>query len=230
MRIDKLLSNLGYGSRKEIHKLIKDSKISINNKTVKSKQTKINLNIDILKLNDEIIDIRLIRYIKLNKPAGYITAVEDSTHKTIMDLLPKGFKSLKVFPVGRLDKDTEGLILLTNDGKWAHKVINGQKDVSKKYYFEYTGELSQSGLKRIEEGMILGDGSICKPALLELLDNKAGYLTITEGKYHQVKRMIGACEGKVTYLKRVSIGQITLDNIRETSNFIDLSPEEIASF
>ena len=154
-----------------------------------------------------------------------------------MELLPEEFQTLKVFPVGRLDKDTEGLLLLTNDGPWAHKIIHGKKNIGKTYYVEYSGALSDEGIQRIQAGIVLGDGTECKPAELSLHNdegvmNEFGEiihsceLTIYEGKYHQVKRMIGACGGTVTYLQRIAIGRITLDSIEEVGTFIDLTEEE----
>ena len=154
-----------------------------------------------------------------------------------MELLPEEFQTLKVFPVGRLDKDTEGLLLLTNDGPWAHKIIHGKKNIGKTYYVEYSGALSDEGIQRIQAGMVLGDGTECKPAELSLHNdegvmNEFGEiihsceLTIYEGKYHQVKRMIGACGGTVTYLQRIAIDRITLDSIEEVGTFVDLTEEE----
>lgn len=230
MRIDKLLANLGYGSRKEIHQLLKSKIVAVNNTIVTKKDIKVDVNNDILTINDKPIDIRLTRYIKFNKPAGYITATDDYRHQTIMELLPESFMKMKVFPVGRLDKDTEGLIILTNDGHWAHNIINGKKNVPKTYYFTYDGEISQDGINRIKEGMVLGDGSVCKPAQITIHNDHEGELTIYEGKYHQVKRMIGACGASITFLKRLKIDTITLDGILETGSYTDLTQDEINIF
>ena len=154
-----------------------------------------------------------------------------------MELLPLEFQTLKVFPVGRLDKDTEGLLLLTNDGPWAHKIIHGKKHIGKTYYVEYSGTLSDEGIRRMQEGMVLGDRTECKPAKFvhhedDAVPNEDGELihscelTIYEGKYHQVKRMIGACGGTVTYLQRIGIDTITLDSIEEPGMYIELNEEE----
>ena len=237
VRIDKFLAHKAFGTRKEVHDLIKQGLVKVNDSIVKKKDMHINPDVDVVTVQDQVVQAQLEYYIKFHKPAGYVTAVEDSTDPTIMELLPEEFQTLKVFPVGRLDKDTEGLLLLTNDGPWAHKIIHGKKNIGKTYYVEYSGALSDEGIQRIQAGIVLGDGTECKPAELSLHNdegvmNEFGEiihsceLTIYEGKYHQVKRMIGACGGTVTYLQRIAIGRITLDSIEEVGTFIDLTEEE----
>lgn len=227
MRIDKLLSNLSYGSRKEVHQLIKSGVVKVNGEVIKNKDLNINPDIDKITVNDEIVKTQLVYYLKMNKPSGYITATQDNFQKTIMELLPADLQKLGVKPVGRLDKDTEGLILLTNDGNWAHRIINGKKDVEKCYYFKYAGTLIDKASELALKGLILDEDFICKPAKLELLENNAGLLTITEGKYHQVKRMLQALGGEVIYLKRLSIDIIELEDL-VSGEFKELSLEEIA--
>lgn len=237
MRIDKFLAHKAFGTRKEVHDLIKQGLVKVNNSIVKKKDMHINPDVDVVMVQDQLVRAQLEYYVKFHKPAGFVTAVEDSVDPTIMELLPEEFQTLKVFPVGRLDKDTEGLLLLTNDGPWAHKIIHGKNNIGKTYYVEYSGTLSDEGIQRIQEGIILGDGTECKPAQLSFHNdneviNECGEiihsceLTIYEGKYHQVKRMIGACGGTVTYLQRIAIDSITLDSIEETGAFIDLTEEE----
>ena len=237
MRIDKFLAHKAFGTRKEVHDLIKQGLVSVNDTVIKKKDMHINPDVDVVAVQGQIVQSQLEYYVKFHKPAGYVTAVEDSTDPTIMELLPLEFQTLKVFPVGRLDKDTEGLLLLTNNGPWAHKIIHGKKNIGKTYYVEYSGTLSEEGIRRIQEGMVLGDGTECKPAQFvhhedEAVTNEDGELihscelTIYEGKYHQVKRMIGACGGTVTYLQRISIDTITLDSIEEPGMFTELSEEE----
>ena len=147
-----------------------------------------------------------------------------------MDLLPPEYIKMGVVPVGRLDKDTEGLLLLTNDGVWGHSIINGNKHVAKVYYVEFEGALTEAGIQRIKEGIVLGDGTHCKPALIDILSPKSVHITIEEGKYHQVKRMIGAAGGTVTYLKRLTIGRIDLTGIEEVGSVQDLTPDDIEAF
>ena len=237
MRIDKFLGHKAFGTRKEVHDLIKQGLVKVNDTIIKKKDMHINPDVDVVMVQDQVVQAQLEYYIKFHKPAGYVTAVEDPVEPTIMELFPEEFQTLKVFPVGRLDKDTEGLLLLTNDGPWAHKIIHGKKNIGKTYYVEYSGTLSDEGIKQIQEGMVLGDGTECKPAQLILHNgedvlNEFGELihscelTIYEGKYHQVKRMIGACGGTVTYLQRIAIDRITLNSIEEVGVFADLTKEE----
>ena len=237
VRIDKFLAHKAFGTRKEVHDLIKQGLVKVNDTIIKKKDMHINPDVDVVTVQDQVVQAQLEYYIKFHKPTGYVTAVEDTTDPTIMELLPEEFQTLKVFPVGRLDKDTEGLLLLTNDGPWAHKIIHGKKNIGKTYYVEYSGNLSEDGVNRIREGMVLGDGTECKPAQITLHEDKAVLneqgdmihsceLTIYEGKYHQVKRMIGACGGTVTYLQRTHIDTITLDSIEEVGMYVDLTNKE----
>lgn len=226
MRVDKLLANVNVGTRKEVHELIKKGLVTVNDEVVKKKDFSLNPEIDTVCVRGIPIETKLIYYIKLHKPAGYVTATEDPRHPTVMELLPPSLWKLGIAPVGRLDKDTEGLLLLTNDGVWAHRIINGKKEVEKSYFLTYTGTLSEEGLNRIREGMILGDGTALKPALWEPTGEQEGVLTIREGKFHQVKRMIGAAGGEVTYLKRLSVGDITLSGIENEEEWVELTEKE----
>ena len=230
MRLDKLLANKAFGSRKEVHQIIKDRRVTVNDIIVVKKDYPINIDTDTIAVDGSQISTKQLYYIKFHKPAGYITAVEDRSHPVVMDLLPPEFKKMGVFPVGRLDKDTEGLLLLTNDGVWAHSIINGHKHVPKVYYVEFHGILSKEGLERISVGIVLGDGTQCKPAMINILSDKSLEITIEEGKYHQVKRMIGAAGGEVTYLKRLSVGHITLSGIEEINTYLEIGDQEIADF
>lgn len=229
MRIDKLLANKAFGSRKEVHQLIKTGLVSINGQVIKKKDFSINPDIDKIEVNGKVVSTQLSYYIKLYKPAGYITAVQDS-QPVVMDLLPPEFLKLDVFPVGRLDKDTEGLLLLTNDGSWGHRIINGHKHVPKKYYFEYEGCINKEGIQKIQEGLVLADGTQCKPAHLELQEDYKGQIVIEEGKYHQVKRMISAVGGKITYLKRLTIGALDLSDLSSPGDYRELTIEEVKLF
>lgn len=230
MRLDKLLANKAFGSRKEVHQIIKDRHVTVNDIIVVKKDYPINIDTDTIAVDGSQISTKQLYYIKFHKPAGYITAVEDRSHPVVMDLLPPEFKKMGVFPVGRLDKDTEGLLLLTNDGVWAHSIINGHKHVPKVYYVEFHGILSKEGLERISAGIVLGDGIQCKPATINILSDKSLEITLEEGKYHQVKRMIGAAGGEVTYLKRLSVGHITLSGIEEINTYLEIGDQEIADF
>lgn len=230
MRLDKLLANKAYGSRKEVHQLIKDRRVTINGSITTKKDTHIDIDVDIVAVDGKIVSTTQLYYVKFHKPKGYVTAVEDSNHPVVMDLLPPEFIKMGVVPVGRLDKDTEGLLLLTNDGVWGHSIINGNKHVPKVYYVEFEGALSDEGIQRIKKGILLGDGTQCKPAEIESVSLHSAHITIEEGKYHQVKRMIGAAGGTVTYLKRLTIGHIDLSGIEEVGSAMELTVEQIEGF
>lgn len=230
MRLDKLLANKAYGSRKEVHQLIKDQRVRINGDIAIKKDVHVDIESDEITVDGQIVNVKQYYYVKFHKPKGYVTAVEDAKHPVVMDLLPPEYIKMGVVPVGRLDKDTEGLLLLTNDGVWGHSIINGNKHVSKVYYVEYDGELTEEGIQRIKEGIVLGDGTHCKPALIDDVSSQSLHITIEEGKYHQVKRMIGAAGGTVTYLKRLTIGHIDLTGIEEVGSIQDLTIGDIEAF
>lgn len=242
LRLDRFLANKALGSRKEVHALIKQGLVTVDGIVAKKKDMPIDIPEQTIAVNGEIIDSRQIYYVKFNKPAGYVCAMEDARYPTVMDILPPEFRTMGVGPVGRLDKDTEGLLLLSNDGAWAHRIINGKKHVPKRYYFEYSGTLSEEGLERIRTGIVLGDGTECKPAEIILTgaeadkseDTDAGdavllksaEIIIEEGKYHQVKRMIGAAGGEITYLKRLTVGHLDLSDIPNPGDFMYLEASD----
>ena len=230
MRLDKLLANKAYGSRKEVHQLLKDQRVTINGETTTKKDSHVDIESDVITVDGQVVNTKQQYYVKFHKPKGYVTAVEDANHPVVMDLLPPEYIKMGVVPVGRLDKDTEGLLLLTNDGVWGHSIINGNKHVSKVYYVEYDGELTEEGIQRIKEGIVLGDGTHCKPALIDVVSSQSLHITIEEGKYHQVKRIIGAAGGTVTYLKRLTIGHIDLIGIEEVGSIQDLTIGDIEAF
>lgn len=230
MRLDKLLANKAYGSRKEVHQLLKDQRVAINGEITTKKDSHVDIESDVITVDGQVVNTKQQYYVKFHKPKGYVTAVEDAKHPVVMDLLPPEYIKMGVVPVGRLDKDTEGLLLLTNDGVWGHSIINGNKHVSKVYYVEYDGELTEEGIQRIKEGIVLGDGTHCKPALIDVVSSQSLHITIEEGKYHQVKRIIGAAGGTVTYLKRLTIGHIDLIGIEEVGSIQDLTIGDIEAF
>ena len=230
MRLDKLLANKAYGSRKEVHQLLKDQRVTINGEITTKKDINVDIESDVITVDGQVVNTKQQYYVKFHKPKGYVTAVEDLNHPVVMDLLPPEYIKMGVVPVGRLDKDTEGLLLLTNDGVWGHSIINGNKHVSKVYYVEYDGELTEEGIQRIKEGIVLGDGTHCKPALIDVVSSQSLHITIEEGKYHQVKRMIGAAGGTVTYLKRLTIGHIDLTGREEVGSIQDLTIGDIEAF
>ena len=230
MRIDKLLANLGYGSRKDVKKILKAGKVSVNGGIVKDPKLHVDPNIDIVVLNGEELHYRPFIYLMMNKPQGVISATEDLHDQTVIDLLAIEDTVLKPFPVGRLDKDTEGLLLLTNDGVLSHQLLAPKKHVPKTYYAVIDGETTEQDIQMFKNGVTLDDGYQTKPAILNIL--KSGLrseieLTITEGKFHQVKRMFAAVGKKVVYLKRVSMGPLYLDDDLALGEYRELTEAEV---
>ena len=230
MRLDKFISTTTTLSRAEEKKVIKKG-ILINDKLIKTPDYKIDEFKDQVIVNGNRLVYQKYVYIMMNKPKDTVSATEDAIERTVVDILRDEDRIYKVFPVGRLDKDTEGLMLLTNDGELAHKLISPKKDVEKKYYVEVSGELKNEHLKIIKEGVILEDGYRCKPARLEILDSSEGNskanIFITEGKFHQVKRMMKSLGATVTYLKRLSIGSLKLDENLKLGEYRYLTDDEL---
>ncbi|WP_314548513.1 16S rRNA pseudouridine(516) synthase [uncultured Gemella sp.] len=230
MRLDKFISATTTLSRAEAKKIIKKG-ILINNILVKSPDYKIDEINDQVIVNGNRLFYQKYVYIMMNKPQNVISATEDAIDKTVVDLLEEKDRIYKVFPVGRLDKDTEGLMLLTNDGELAHKLISPKKDVEKKYYVEVSGELKEEHLELVKDGLVIDEGYKCKSARLEILESSKvksiANIYITEGKFHQVKRMMKALGTTVTYLKRLSIGTLELDKTLKLGEYRYLTDKEI---
>lgn len=230
MRLDKFISTTTTLSRAEAKKIIKKG-ILINDILVKSPHYKVDEINDQVIVNGDRLFYQKYVYIMMNKPQNVISATDDAIDKTVVDLLEEKDRIYKVFPVGRLDKDTEGLMLLTNDGDLAHKLISPKKDVEKKYYVEVSGELKEEHLVLVNEGLVIDEGYKCKRARLEIIEstevNSIAYIYITEGKFHQVKRMMKALGTTVTYLKRLSIGTLELDKNLKLGEYRYLTDKEI---
>ncbi|WP_407272243.1 pseudouridine synthase [Radiobacillus sp. PE A8.2] len=229
MRIDKLLANMGYGSRKEVKNLLKKSAVTINEKVIKQSQTHVDPNEDVVKVLDEVVEYREYIYLIMNKPPGYISATEDHREQTVIDLLESEDVIFEPFPVGRLDKDTEGLLIITNDGKLAHQLLSPRKDVGKTYYAKIDGTVTEEDITKFTEGVTLDDGYQTKPAVLKILDSgeiSEIEVTITEGKYHQVKRMFESVGKQVVYLKRMKMGDLSLDSSLQLGEYRELTDEE----
>ena len=210
MRLDKFLANMGVGTRSEVKQLLKKGSVKVNQNIVKLHKLHVNPNSDEIMVNDEVVSYIDKVYIMLNKPKGYISATEDEVHPTIIDLIPE-YAHLNIFPVGRLDKDTEGLLLVTNDGQFNHEVMNPNKHVSKTYEVYSKHPITQFDIDKFKSGIELSDGKL-KPAILKKVDNYVSHVTIYEGKYHQVKRMFHSIENEVLELKRIKIAQLELDH------------------
>ena len=229
MRLDKFLSESTPFSRKEIKILAGKGKISINGIIVKKSDFSVNEN-DIIEVNGEKVSYRKFIYLMMNKPAGYLSATWDHKDPVVVDLLTEEYKHYEPFPAGRLDKDTEGLLLLTNDGQFDHAVTSPRKNVFKRYFARLNQPVEQADIQTFQAGMDLGD-FVAKPAKLELTENPCEvFIEIAEGKFHQVKRMCEKVGKTVIYLKRISIGEIQLDPALEPGKVRELTPEEIALF
>ncbi|MBD1380194.1 pseudouridine synthase [Metabacillus arenae] len=230
MRIDKLLSNTGYGTRKEVKKLLKSGAVKVDETVIKDAKKQVDPSGHIVTVYGEIVRYKEFVYLMMNKPPGYISATEDATQQTVLDILEPEDAVLKPFPVGRLDKDTEGLLLLTNDGQLAHQLLSPKKHVPKTYFAIIDGLVTDSDVKAFKEGVLLDDGYMTKPAILKILkgENQSEIeVTISEGKYHQVKRMFEAVRKKVVYLKRISMGNLVLHEDLELGEYRELTDEEV---
>ena len=222
MRLDKYLSDMNVGTRSSVKEFIKKGHIKVNGIVVKKSDYKVDLNDEIV-VNNNVVKYVEYEYIILNKPAGYLSATEDKKHETIMDIIKTNRKDL--VPVGRLDKDTEGLILITNDGKLNHELLSPEKHVDKKYYVEVDNKIRDDAEDIFSKPIDLGD-FITKPSKLEILDDTKAYLTISEGKFHQVKRMFKFIGCEVTYLKRVRFKNLTLEGLN-IGEYRHLTDEEV---
>ena len=232
MRLDKFLANSGVGTRKEVKELLKKRLIKVNDEIVKDGKIHVDENEDTVKYKDEIISYKKFVYIMLNKPNGVISATEDKVHKTVIDLLGDEYRTFEVFPVGRLDIDTEGLLLLTNDGVLSHNLLSPNKHVDKKYYVELEKLLTETDIAKLENGVELKDFTT-KDAKVEIIENGEEsdkirvYITISEGKFHQVKRMFKAVGNEVKYLKRVKMGTLSLDENLKLGEYRELTEDEL---
>lgn len=224
MRLDKYLSFCLVLSRQEVKKLIKEKLVYVNGVLVTKDDYKVDEERDKVVCDNNEVIYKKYTYVILNKPKGYVTSTKD-LDKTVMELLPKKYSNLS--PVGRLDKDTEGLLLFTNDGMTLHNLTSPKKDINKVYYVELEKEIDESLIDVFLNGVTLDDGYMTKPAKLEILDEKKVTLTISEGKFHQVKRMFLSVNNKVTYLKRIRFANIILDETLKLGNYRELNDEEI---
>ncbi|WP_425449762.1 pseudouridine synthase [Dethiothermospora halolimnae] len=229
-RIDKILSNMGYGSRKNIKKIMKKGRVTINGDIVKDSSKKIDPYYNKIEIDGILIEYREYIYLMMNKPDGVVSSTDDPINNTVIDLIDDKYKIFEPFPIGRLDKDTEGLLILSNDGKLAHNLLSPKKHVKKTYYVEVEGRVDSGDIEKFNDGVILEDGYKTMAAEMDIIENddiSKVYLTIKEGKFHQVKRMFVAIGKKVLYLKRVSMGNIELDKSLETGEYRELKEEEI---
>lgn len=226
MRLDKMLSNLGYGSRKDVKMLIRKGRVSVNQTIIKKDDFKLEPDIDKVYVDGALVEYKPLVYIMMNKPQGVISATEDKVHQTVVDII-EGYDHYHVYPVGRLDKDTEGLMLLTNDGILARELLFPSKNASKKYYAKLKNAGKLEDIAAFKKGIVIDTGYHCKPASLEYISSNEAYVIITEGKFHQVKKMFEAVGNEVTYLKRLEMKGLILDPTLKPGEYRELTEEEM---
>ena len=225
-RLDKIISATGKKSRREVKLLVKQGRILVDGVPASAPEMKVDPAVSEILLDGENIGYQRFTYIMLHKPAGVLAAVEDKRQKTVLDLLPEELQRRNLSPVGRLDKDTEGLLLLTNDGELTHRLLSPRHHVDKVYYARVDGRLEEADCAAFAAGITLGDGLECMPAGLEILSDSEALVTLQEGKFHQVKRMLAFCGKPVVYLKRLSMGPLRLDESLQPGEFRHLTGDE----
>ena len=228
IRLDKFLCDSGAGTRSQVKAILKAGRVTVNGRPEKDGSLKFDPQSQTVTLDGEALGGMRRMVVMLNKPSGYVTATEDAQQKTVMELLPKEWGHLDLKPVGRLDKDTEGLLLFTNDGDLLHRLISPKQEVPKVYYARHEGQAGEADVAAFSEGLTLRDGTVCRPAVLKPLGPGESLITVCEGKYHQVRRMMAARNMTVTYLERRQEGPLTLGDLPRGQTRA-LLPEEIAS-
>ncbi len=226
MRLDKFLCELNIGSRSQVKTYVKQGLVTVNGAVIKSSDQKIDENNDIITYRGEVLSYQQFHYYMLHKPQNVVTATKDNVSKTVLDLLPVEIRK-NLFPVGRLDKDTEGLLLLTDDGELAHRLLSPAKHVNKTYLVTIEKPLSDDACKALREGVDIGEEKLTMPAVVEVLNEEQILLTIQEGKFHQVKRMLQAVDNKVLALKRVTFGSLSLDESLAPGEYRELTDGEV---
>lgn len=230
-RIDKLLSNFGFGSRSELKRLFKNGSVKLDGEVVYDPALHIDPEVSRIEVDGRMLNYRRFIYLVMNKPAGVISATYDKKLKTAIDLLPEEYSCFDLFPAGRLDIDTEGMLLLTNDGQLAHNILSPKKHVDKKYYAIIDGTVTTDDVKQFSEGVILDDGYKTMPSELKILSadlrRSEIELVLHEGKFHQVKRMFEAVGKKVVYLKRIQMGELKLDDTLKPGSCRELTADEV---
>ncbi|EGD6393983.1 rRNA pseudouridine synthase [Listeria monocytogenes] len=228
MRLDKLLSHTGFGSRKEVKALLKSGAVVVNGTIQKDSKTQVNPDKDQITVHGTPVVYQEFVYFMLHKPQNVVSATEDNVSETVIDLLAQEDTLTDPFPVGRLDKDTEGLLIITNDGTLAHNLLSPKKHIDKTYYAKIDGDVTAADVEAFAAGIELDDGYTCKPASLEIITPNEINVTIQEGKFHQVKRMFAARGKTVSYLKRISMGNLQLDESLELGEYRPLTEAELA--
>ncbi len=228
-RLDKVLAGTGRWSRREVKLLVRQGLVRLNGAAAVSAEEKCDPETAVITVNGETVVLRRFTYVLLHKPGGVLTATEDRRQETVMELLPQELRRVGLAPVGRLDKDTEGLLLLTNDGELTHRLLSPKYHVDKRYFARVDGHLTAAHTEAFAKGMTLGDGLKCLPARLEILPDNGCIVTVREGKFHQVKRMLASCGAPVVYLKRLSMGPLVLGDELGRGEHRMLREEEVAA-
>ena len=228
-RIDKIISSQGQYSRSEVKKLIKDGRITLNGRVLKSSDEKADPDSCVIAIDGKPLGYKKHIYIMLNKPQGIVSATDDRDHKTVIDLVPKELKRAGLFPAGRLDGDTVGFVLITDDGDFAHRILSPKNHIMKTYHATLQRPVTQADIDAFRNGIELKDGTLCLEAQVKPLDSDEpmAEIKICEGKYHQVKRMFAALGNKVVYLKRVKMGELCLDESLEEGQCREITAEEL---
>ena len=229
-RLDKILASTGKWSRRDVKQLVRQGRVLVDGLPAKSAEEKYDPACTVFTVDGEDVAYRAVTWLMMNKPGGVLSATTDGTARTVLDLLPPELRKLGLFPVGRLDKDTEGLLLLTDDGGLAHELLSPRHHVDKQYFTRVAGCLSETDQAAFRQGMTLGDGLRCMPAEMEILragEISEALVTLREGKFHQIKRMFAALGRPVLYLRRIRMGNLTLDSDLKLGEYRFLTPEEI---
>lgn len=225
-RIDKIIASQTNYSRKDVKKLISQKKIKVNDEIVKRPEQKFDEQQDTIYIDENKLDMKKHIYLVLNKPQGYISATEDRTAKTVLDLVPEQYMRKGLFPAGRLDKDTTGMMIITDDGEFAHNILAPRKHIEKTYRVQIDIDITEQMKEKFKQGIVLKD-HVCCPATIIVEDKNTALITITEGKYHQIKRMFGCFGAKVVRLHRISMGGLQLPSDLEEGQCRELTKEEL---
>ena len=226
IRLDKFLCEMEAGTRSQVKDMIKKGMVTVNDEVIKKADYKFDETKATVCLQGKILEYQKFYYYMLNKPAGVVSATEDNFDETVLDLL-KDAAGKNLFPVGRLDKDTEGLLLITNDGELSHKLLSPKKHIPKTYLVDTVRDVTEEMTAQLEKGVDIGEEKLTLPAKVKVTNNRQIHLTITEGKFHQVKRMLKAVGNEVSFLKRLSMGSLILDANLEKGQYRALTKEEI---
>ncbi len=229
IRLDRLLSHMGLGTRSEVKKMIKQKRVAVDGKITNVSNTQVIIKEQKITLDDREINYQEFFYFIINKPNGVISATKDNMHETVIDLLDLEDKNKELFPVGRLDIDTEGLLILTNDGQLSHELLSPKKNIPKTYFARVDGKMTQDDVDVFKQGVSLSDGYVCLPAHLNIINSgeiSEIELTINEGKFHQVKRMVQAVGKQVFYLQRIQMGNLKLPEDLELGSYRELTKKE----